>query len=85
MLVLGRAAGVHFVFVTQSPDEVVMSAPLRCGFPGRIAFKVAFEEDSRMIIDENRAPDTPCNMNYRKPGACPKGNCRGYVRWVELG
>lgn len=34
---------------------------------------------------ENRAPDTPCNMNYRKPGACPKGNCRGYVRWVELG
>ena len=33
----------------------------------------------------NRAPDTPCNMNYRKPGACPKGNCRGYVRWVELG
>ena len=34
---------------------------------------------------ENRAPDTPCNMNYRKPGACPKGSCRGYVRWVELG
>ena len=27
----------------------------RCGFPGRIAFKVAFEEDSRMIIDENGA------------------------------
>ena len=32
-----------------------MSPPLRCGFPGRIAFKVAFEEDSRMIIDENGA------------------------------
>ena len=45
MLVLGRAAGVHFVFATQRPDEVVMSPPLRCGFPGRIAFKVAFEED----------------------------------------
>ena len=55
MLVLGRAAGVHFVFATQRPDEVVMSAPLRCGFPGRIAFKVAFEEDSRMIIGENGA------------------------------
>ena len=55
MLVLGRSAGVHFVFATQRPDEVVMSAPLRCGFPGRIAFKVAFEEDSRMIIDENGA------------------------------
>ena len=28
-----------------------------------------------------------CNYerNYRKLGACPKGNCRGYVRWVELG
>ena len=55
MLVLGRAAGVHFVFATQRPDEVVMSPPLRCGFPGRVAFKVAFEEDSRMIIDENGA------------------------------
>ena len=55
MLVLGRAAGVHFVFATQRLDEVVMSPPLRCGFPGRIAFKVAFEEDSRMIIDENGA------------------------------
>ena len=55
MLVLGRTAGVHFIFATSRPDEVVMSAPLRCGFPGRIAFKVAFEEDSRMIIDENGA------------------------------
>ena len=27
----------------------------RCRVPGRIAFKVAFEEDSRMIIDENDA------------------------------
>ena len=32
-----------------------MSPSLRCGFPGRIAFKVAFEGDSRMIIDENGA------------------------------
>ena len=55
MLVLGRAAGVHFVFATQRPDEVVMSPPLRGGFPGRIAFKVAFEEDSRMISGEDGA------------------------------
>ena len=34
MLVLGRAAGVHFIFATQRPDEVVMSPSLRCGFPG---------------------------------------------------
>ena len=44
-----------FHFCYARPDEVVMSPPLRCGFPGRIAFKVAFEEDSRMIIDENGA------------------------------
>lgn len=30
-------------------------AAQRCGFPGRIAFEVAFEEDSRMIIGENGA------------------------------
>lgn len=27
---------------------------------------------------------SPCNMGYKKPGACPAANCRGYVRWVEL-
>ena len=31
MLVLGRTAGVHFIFASQRPDEVVMSPPLRCG------------------------------------------------------
>ena len=55
MLVLGRTAGVHFIFATSRPDEVVMSPSLRCGFPGRIAFQVAYEEDSRMIIGENGA------------------------------
>ena len=55
MLALGRSAGVHFIFATSRADEVVMSQPLRCGFPGRIAFKVAFEEDSRIIIGENGA------------------------------
>ena len=33
---------------------------------------------------ENRAPDTPCSMNYKRPGACTVHNCRGYVRWCEL-
>ena len=55
MLVLGRVAGVHFVFATQRPDEVVMSPPLRCGLLGCIAFKVALEEDLRMIIGKNGA------------------------------
>lgn len=25
-----------------------------------------------------------CNMKYKKTGANPANNCRGYVRWVEL-
>ncbi len=52
---VGRTAGIHFIFATQRPDEVVMSPSLCCGFPGRIAFKVAFDEDSCMIIGENGA------------------------------
>ena len=24
-------------------------------------------------------------VEFIQPYACPKGNCRGYVRWAELG
>ena len=77
MLVLGRAAGVHFVFATQRPDEEVMSPSLRCGFPGRIAFKVAFEADSLIIIDENGADRLNGNgdLLFRDSTGLRRGQC----------
>jgi DNA segregation ATPase FtsK/SpoIIIE-like protein len=35
-----------------------------CCFTGRIAFKVDFEEDSRMIIDENGADRLNGNSDF---------------------
>ena len=51
LLVNARAAGVHFVFATQRPDEIVLSGVLRCGFPGRMAFKVYGKECSDLLIE----------------------------------
>ena len=44
-----------------------------------------YDPRRKVVRYDNRAPATPCNMNYRSPGGCPRGYCRGYVRWVELG
>lgn len=51
MLVKARSAGVHFIFATQRPDEIVLSAALRCGFPGRMAFKIYGREYSDLLIE----------------------------------
>ena len=51
MLVKARSAGVHFIFATQRPDEIVLPAALRCGFPGRMAFKIYGREYSDLLIE----------------------------------
>ena len=51
ILVNARAAGVHFIFSTQRPDEIVLPAALRCGFPGRMAFKIYGREYSDLLIE----------------------------------
>ena len=51
ILVNARAAGVHFIFATQRPDEIVLPGALRCGFPGRMAFKIYGSECSDLLIE----------------------------------
>ena len=51
ILVNARAAGVHFIFATQRHDEIVLSGTLRCGFPGRMAFKIYGRESSDLLIE----------------------------------
>ena len=58
---LGRTVGIHLVLATQRPDGKVLSTRLKACCPGRIAFKVATEADSRQILGVGGAQ----NLNGR--------------------
>ena len=56
---LARACRIHVWLSTQCPLREIITTPIKCNIPARVALKTATRQDSRNIIDQSGAELLP--------------------------
>lgn len=84
---MARATGLHLIVATQRPSADIITGNIKANFPSRIAFAVASNTDSRVVLDQPGAEHLlgRGDMLFQAPdAAAPVRMQGGYVSDTEI-
>ena len=85
---MARAVGIHLILATQRPSRDVITGLIKANVPTRIAFQVASQIDSRIVLDRVGAEHLLRNgdMLLLAPGSCDLERSQGaFISDEEIG